>query len=98
MNLEFQIHTLVFSFFFGILFSFLLNINYKILYPEKKWYQILSNFIFVIGGILLYFFGLQKINYGIFHPYSALLIIVGFLLEHYTHYIFIRMFAKWRKK
>ncbi len=85
MTLEIQIQTLLFSFFFGICFSFLLTTNYKIIYHETKSYQILSTFLFVLGSIFLYFIGLRKVNEGIFHPYAALMIIVGFLFEHYLH-------------
>ena len=98
MTLQIQIHTLLFSFFFGVCFSFLLTINYRFIYHEKKRYKITSTFLFVIGSILLYFIGIRKINEGIFHPYSAFMIIVGFLLEHFLHISIQNKIAFHKKK
>lgn len=98
MPLQIQIHTLLFSFFFGIGFSFLLTINYKWIYHEKKKYKLTSTFLLVVGSILLYFIGIRKVNYGIFHPYSALSILLGFLLEHYLHTFVVKKIAFLKKK
>ena len=98
MTLTTQIHTLLFSFFFGIGFSFLLTINYKWIYHEKKRYKLTSTFLLVIGSILLYFIGIRKVNYGIFHPYSAIMILLGFLLEHLLHRFVVKKIAFLRKK
>ena len=85
MKLQTQIYTLLFSFFFGIVFSFLISINYKWLYHEKKKYKITSTFMIVIGCIIIYFIGIRKINDGIMHPYSFVVILLGFLVEHFLH-------------
>lgn len=98
MPLEIQIHTLLFSFFFGICFSFLITINYKMIYHTKKTYQLTSTFLTVLGSILLYFIGIRRVNEGIFHPYAALMIIVGFCLEHYIHTFLIKKIAFFKKK
>lgn len=98
MPLQIQIQTLLFSFFFGICFSFLLTINYKLIYHEKKRYRISSTFLFIIGSILLYFITIRKINNGIFHPYSALTIVAGVLLEHSLHSFFVKKIAFPKKK
>lgn len=98
MNLNLQIHTLLFSFFFGILFSLCLNFASKLIYHHKKIYQILFTLIFVVGSILIYFMGIQKINNGIFHPYEAVMIIIGFILENSLHKSLLAMIAKYKKK
>ncbi len=78
MNLKIQIISLAFSFFFGILFSFLVNINYKFLFSKKLGFQIIVTGVFVIDAFLFYFLILQKINHGILHPYFYLMIALGF--------------------
>lgn len=98
MILETQIQTLIFSFFFGIFFSFLLTINYKMIYNTKKKYQITTTFVLVIGSVILYFLGIRKVNYGIFHPYSAFVIVIGFFVEHYLHQFIQKKIALIKKK
>lgn len=98
MGLTTQISTLIFSLIYGIIFSFLLSINYKIIYGEKKLVKIIYTFSFVIGSILIYFIGIQKINSGLFHPYSALVIILGFIIEQILHSYVIKLIAKFKKK
>lgn len=88
MNLKLQIITLLFSFFFGALFSFLLTIQYRFLYARVKWFQYLFTILFVFVMTLFYFVVLRKINYGIIHPYSILSILVGYCTEHLTHNYF----------
>ncbi len=98
MTLQIQIQTLLFSFLFGICFSACLTFNYKLIYHEKKRYKITATFLFVIGGILLYFIGIRRVNEGIFHPYSALMIIAGFCFEHFIHTFLIQKIALHKKK
>ena len=78
MDLNLQIISLLFSYFFGILFSFLLNLNYKIIYQKNKLYRIITTLLFVLLCTLVYFIVLKKINEGIIHPYFFLMIILGF--------------------
>lgn len=80
MNLELQMHTILFSFLFGIFFSFFLTLNEKYIYNENKIIKIIVTFLFVMINVLLYFIFLKKINNGIFHPYSFLLITIGFFV------------------
>ena len=80
MNLALQINTILFSFLFCIFFSFFLSLNEKYIYSENKIKKILITFLFVMINVLLYFIFLKKINNGIFHPYSFLLIFIGFFV------------------
>ena len=98
MSLQIQIQTLLFSFFFGIGFSACLTFSYKLIYHEKKRYKITFTFLLVIGSILLYFIGIRKVNNGIFHPYSALTIIVGFCFEHFIHTFLFNKIAFLKKR
>lgn len=82
MTLSIQIYSLLFSFFFGVLFSFALKINYHFIYHSNLIIQILFTLAFVLLLTILYFIGLEKINYGILHSYYFIMIILGFLLEH----------------
>lgn len=85
MSLKLQIMTLLFSFFYGAFFSFLLTLQYRFLYAKVKWFQYVFTFLFVLVMTLLYFVILRKINYGVIHPYSILSIVVGYCMEHLIH-------------
>ena len=87
MNIKLQITTLLFSFLYGIFFSFFLSLNYKFIYSDKK---ILKT---IISFLLLYFIILKKINYGVFHVYEILMIILGFVLEN----LIVRFIANKKK-
>lgn len=78
MTLKVQIISLIVSFLYGIFFSFLLNINYKIIYNNNKFVKIIGTLLFVLFNSLLYFLILLKINNGIVHIYCILALIVGF--------------------
>jgi hypothetical protein len=82
MELDIQIKSLIFSFIYGIFFSFVLNLNYKYVYKSKGIYKIVINALFIIDNVLLYFLILKKINSGIIHFYFILMIILGFILFH----------------
>jgi len=81
MVLKTQIILLFFSFIFGAFFSFMLTLNYKFIYGEKKVFNILTTFSFVLVNTLIYFLILKQINNGILHPYSIICIILGFLFD-----------------
>ena len=94
MNLKTQIILLIFSFFYGFLFSIFLNINYKFIYNSNKIIKILSSFFIVMISVLVYFIGIKKINNAILHPYSILMVIIGFFVDICLH----RLIAKNLKK
>lgn len=83
MTLKIQIISLIVSFLYGILFSWILNINYKLIYNSKKYISIVGTFVFIICNSLLYFLILMKINHGIIHIYCLLALLIGFILEHF---------------
>lgn len=91
MDLQTQIITLTFSFFYGIFFAVFIGINYKIIYHDKKYIKLIGSFLIVLLGVLLYFIILRKINYAAFHPYCLLMLTIGFCLEHFI----VKRFKKW---
>jgi len=95
MNIKLQIITLVVSFFYGIFFSFFLSLNYKFIYSDKKIFKTIISFLVVIINALLYFIILRKINYGIFHIYEILALILGFIIENWISTIIAKRIKKW---
>lgn len=95
MNLKLQIITLIFSFLYGIFFCILLNINYKFLYSNKKFFKIISTMLFIIFNVLLYFIILRKINNGIFHPYFVIMLTLGFFTSNIIHSKLAGLKKKW---
>ena len=81
MILSTQILSLIYSFFYGIFFFSMLEVNYKILYNGKFIYRIMISFLFVIFISLLYFIILIKINNGILHVYFFLVFFTGYMLS-----------------
>ena len=81
MILKIQILSLIYSFFFGIIFFLLLEVNYRFLYEGKLVYRIIISFLFVIIISLGYFLGLLKINNGIIHIYFFLSLFTGYLVS-----------------
>ncbi len=81
MDLQTQLITLGFSFLYGFFFSLFLGLNYKIIYHDNKYIKFIGTFLVVLIGVLFYFVLLRQINYGVFHPYEILMIILGVALE-----------------
>lgn len=80
MELSVQIQSFLFSFVFGFLFSYVVNLGYRNLFSKKLIYQIIWNFFIVIGGCLLYFFGMKAINHAVLHLYFYVMVIIGYLV------------------
>lgn len=84
MTLEVQIQSMIYSFVYGLFFSFLLNLNYRILFSSKKIIKVIFNFLFILNNVFLYFILLRYINQGVVHSYFLLLIVLGFVLGNKT--------------
>ena len=80
MILKIQILSLVYSFFYGVLFYVLLEVNHKFIYDGRIIYRVIISFFFIILMSLLYFFALIKINNGILHLYFYMSLLTGYLL------------------
>ncbi len=81
MSLKTQIILIIFSFFYGFIFSIFLNINYKFIYSTNRLIKFLSSFLIIIIAILAYFISIKKINNAILHPYSIIMVIIGFFVD-----------------
>lgn len=77
--LDIQIKSIIYSFIYGIFFSFLLNLNYKFIFYSKGIIKITINFLFILDNTLLYFIILRYINNGILHYYFIISLFLGFL-------------------
>lgn len=79
MELSIQLQAITVSFVYGILFSYLIKIQYRYLFESKLYYKILITTLFIFDNCLLYFLILRMINNVMFHIYFLLLIILGYL-------------------
>lgn len=82
MELSIQIYSLLYSFFFGIIFYFLLDIFNKYCNKCKLLFKIILSFLFVILNSSLYFLGLMYINNGYLHIYFLIFIMVGYIVVY----------------
>ena len=80
IDLTIQFKLIIFSFIFGFLFSLLLENFNKLIKKQNVFIEILLSFIFVAFMTCIYFIGIQKIGNAIFHIYSIISIIIGFIL------------------
>lgn len=94
MNIRLQIITLLVSFVYGFFFSLFLSLNYKYIYSNSKIIRIITSFLVIIVSVLLYFIILKKINYGIFHAYEVLALILGFIVESWINRIIAKKINK----
>ena len=90
INLSIQFKLIIFSFSFGFLFSSFLEWFNKSIIKFKPYLKMIVTIITLIIITLLYFIGIQKIGYAIFHIYEILSIVLGFV----TYDIIIKLIAK----
>lgn len=81
MNLKLQILSLGYSFLYGIFFSFLLTLNYKLIHNDKKHIKWPITILLILNNVLLYFLILKKINNGIIHYYFLFVFVLGIIVE-----------------
>ena len=79
MNLSIQVKTLIVSFTYGILLSYIIKYQYKYLFESKLLYKVILNILFIFDYTLIYFFILRLVNNGIFHIYFLFLLIIGYI-------------------
>ena len=80
IDLNIQFKLIFFSFIFGFIFSAGLESFNKLIKKYSIVIEILLSFIFIAFMTFIYFVGIQKIGEAIFHIYSILCIIIGFIL------------------
>ena len=79
ISLSIQIKLIIFSFIYGFLFSYVLDGFNKVARKYRNIFYIPLSFLFTLIVSIIYFIGIQKIGNAIFHIYSILFIIVGFI-------------------
>ena len=94
IDLEIQIKLIIFSFIFGFFFSCILEIFNKKTQKYKNYIKLILSMILINVFTIIYFEGIQKIGYGIFHIYSIISIIIGFIFYD----LIIRAIANTNKK
>jgi len=93
MDLSTQIMSLIFSFAYGVVVSYLFNLNYNFIYKSSILYKIVINILFCINLGLVYFLLIKIINNGIVHIYFILMFLLGFGL-FVKKYSFMRKFIQ----
>ena len=78
MSLKIQIYSVLYSFLFGIYFSYILKLFKKYIYNNNIIIKTVSNLVIVIINSFIYFIGINKINNGILHSYTFITLILGF--------------------
>ena len=92
--LSLQFKLIIFSFIFGFMFSVMLELFNKKIKKYSIILEIILSFIFIIIMTYIYFIGIQKIGNAIFHIYSILSIIIGFVIYN----IILKIIANNNKK
>ncbi len=92
--LSLQLELIIFSFIFGFLFSSLLEWFNKKIMKYPSYIKLILSVLLIFIVTYLYFIGIQKIGNAIFHIYSIISIIVGFIVYD----LLIRLIANNNKK
>ena len=75
MKLNVQIYSFLYSYFFGVVFYFLLKINYNFINKFNIVFNYIISFLFILAMSLLYFLILLKINNGYIHLFLFMYIV-----------------------
>ena len=77
--LDIQIKSIMFSFIYGMFFSFFTYLAHGFIYNTKGIAKIIINVLFVLDNVVVYFILLRIINDDILHYYFILSLILGFV-------------------
>ncbi len=79
IGLTLQIYSIIYTYIYGIVCSFLVNLFYKLLFLRKKKWRVIFNLVFALFMSIIYFILLRIINNGYIHVYFLFVFILGFL-------------------
>ena len=96
MDLKLQILSILFSFGYGIISSYLYNLNYNFIHNTTILYKLVINILFCVNLGLIYFILIKFINYVVVHIYFVFSFIAGFVL-FVNKYKFLRNVFKVKK-
>ena len=85
MSLENQFKVIFFSFIYGMFFLTAYQILMNVV-SKKKIIKILSFFLFCIINVLIFYFLLYKINYGMLSYYIIIFLILGMFFCHLLYF------------
>jgi hypothetical protein len=94
IDLTIQFRLIIFSFIYGFMFSCLLEIFNKQIKKYSKIVEIILSFILIVFMTIIYYVGINKIGNAIFHIYSIISVIIGFVVYD----ILIKIIANTPKK
>ena len=94
IDLVIQIRLITFSFIFGFFFSGFIEILNKKINKCKNYVKLLLSFISIFICTFIYFKGIEKIGNAIFHIYSIISIVVGFVFYD----VLVKLIANSSKK
>ena len=83
MLLSQQILTIIISIIYGCFFYLLVLLNKKILFDKNIVKRLITNILFIVDMVLIYFIIIKYVNNGVLTYYSYLLIILGVLIQNY---------------
>ena len=83
MILEIQIKSFAFSFLYGCVFYFLLDIFNYVIQKSGIFFKIVMSVVFTIVSSLLYFMILVHVNNGYVHVYFLFAILVGYIFVYF---------------
>ena len=75
-----QLLSIIFSIFFGILFSLLTILNFKIINNLKKLWKHIITLIYVFDMIIIYIIIIYKLNNGYFHLYFIIMVVISYFV------------------
>lgn len=85
MNNHIQLLSFLFSFLFGIFFSFVSVYHYHMVYSLKKVFRYFLTGLFILDISLFYILCLYYINSGVVHIYFVVVTLLGYLVEKKLH-------------
>lgn len=94
ISLNIQIKLLVFSLIYGFLFSIILDVIYPLIKDKNRYLKVIYTFFLILFMAIIYFIAIDKIGCIIFHLYSIIAIVVGFV----SYDTIISMIAKRTKR
>lgn len=97
MDLSTQIMSLLFSFIYGVIVSYLFNLNYNFIFKTSMLYKIVINILFCVNLGLVYFLLIKVINYGVIHIYFVFSFLIGFSI-FVKRYAFLRPLIKVKER
>ena len=82
MVLNLQIKSIIVSFLYGIIISYIIKLSYKYLFESKGILKIIVNVLFMFDVFAGYFLILRVISNSSFHIYFVFVLITGYILGY----------------